>query len=129
MDGNPKKYQLTVHCFGLTRSPSVAGLALRRAAEDNHSSSSIEIVQVVRRNIYVDDVLVSVPDNESAIQPVKELDVLLGSAGFELAELSSNRPEVLAEFSPERLVLCLNEINIHEDELQDHKALGLIWFP
>ena len=133
LDGDPrkppKKYQLTVHCFGLTSSPSVAGFALRRAAEDNHFSSSVEAVQVVRRNIYVDDVLVSVADRESAIQLVKELDVLLGSAGFELAKLSSNRPEVLAAFSPERLAPCLNEINIYEDELPGHKALGLIWFP
>ena len=31
----PKEYQLTVHCFGVTSSPSVEGYALRRTAEEN----------------------------------------------------------------------------------------------
>ena len=43
---SPKKYQLTVHYFGLTSLPSVAGYALRRTAEDNHSQTSTEVVQV-----------------------------------------------------------------------------------
>ena len=31
----PKDHQMIVHCFGLTNSPSVAGFALRRTAEEN----------------------------------------------------------------------------------------------
>ena len=126
---SPKKYQLTVHCFGLTSSPSVAGYALQRTAEDNRSQSSTEAVQVVYRNIYVDNVLVSVADSKRVVGLVKELDSLLGSAGFELAKLSSNRPEVLEALPADRLAPCLNEIRLYEDEIPGHRALGLVWHP
>ena len=126
---SPKKYQLTVHCFGLTRSPSVAGYALRRTAEDNRSQSSTEAKQVVYRNIYVEDVLISVADSKRAVVLVKELDSLLGSAGFELAKLSSNRPEVLEALPAVRLVPCLNEIRLYENEIPGHRAVGLVWHP
>ena len=52
----------------------MAGYALRRTAEDNRSQSSTEAVQVVYRNICVDDVLVSVADSKRGVVLVKELD-------------------------------------------------------
>ena len=42
----PKDHQMTVHCFGLTSSPSVAGFALRRTAEENRASVSEDVVEV-----------------------------------------------------------------------------------
>ena len=58
----PKVYQLTVHCFGLTSSPSVAGFALCRTADENLAGSTPDAVQAVKRNIYVDDLLKLVPN-------------------------------------------------------------------
>ena len=126
---SPKKYQLTVHCFGLTSSPSVAGYSLRRTAEDNRSQSSTEAVQVVYRNIYVDDVLVSVTDSKRTVVLVKELDFLLGSAVFELPKFSSNRRKVLEALPVDRLASCLNKIRLYEDEIPGHRDLGLVWHP
>ena len=124
-----KKYQLKVHCFDLASSSSVAGYALRRTAENNRSQSSTEAVQVVHRNIYIDDVLVSVTDSKRTVVLVKELDLLLGSAVFELAKLSSNRREVLEVLPADRLAPWLNEIRLHEDEIPGHRALRLVWHP
>ena len=86
----PKEYQMTVHCFGLTSSPSVAGFALRRTAEENRANVSEDAVEVIRKNIYVDDVLTSAPDIDSAVKLVHDVEALLQGGSFELAKLSSN---------------------------------------
>lgn len=54
----PVQYRLTVHLFGATSSPAVAGVALRQTALDNPHYSS-EARRTVERNFYVDDLLVS----------------------------------------------------------------------
>ena len=80
MDDNPdkdlKQYQLTVHCFGLTNSP-LWGFALPPTAKDNRSQSEDKTRQVVFKNIYVDDLLVSTPDKGNAKTLIKELISLL----------------------------------------------------
>ena len=81
MSRPPTAYQLTVHCFGLTSSPSVAGFALRRTAEENRSNSTPEAVQTAERNMYVDDLLKSVPDSDSAITHINDVVSLLKSGG------------------------------------------------
>ena len=98
-DGDPtravKVYQLTVHTFGLTSSPSVAGYALRRTATENRTNASERTRTSIQRNLYVDDLLISVPSSEEAVRLHTELNDLLASGGFQLAKYSSNRREVL----------------------------------
>ena len=113
----------------LDQFPSVAGYVLRHTAEDNRPQVSAEAVQVVYKNVYVDDVLVSVADSEGAVALVTELDSLLGSAGFELAKLSSNPPEVLEVLLAECMAPSLSEIKLYQDEIPGHKALGLVGLP
>ena len=80
----PKVYQLTVHCFGLTSSPSVAGFALRRTADENLAGSTPDAVQAVKRNIYVDDLLKSVPNSQSAVALAHDVISLLEGGGLSL---------------------------------------------
>ena len=79
-DGDPnmpvKVYQLTVHTFGLTSSPSIAGFALRRTAIKNRTNASIEAQLAIQRHLYVDDLLISVEDSTQAVQLVDELSDL-----------------------------------------------------
>ena len=70
-----------MHCFGLTSSPSVAGFALRRTAEENRSNSTAKAVQTAERNMYVDDLLKSVPDSDSAITHISDIVSLLKGGG------------------------------------------------
>ena len=107
----------------------MAGYALRRTAEDNRPQVSAEAVQVVYKHVYVDDVLVSVADSEGAVALVTELDSLLGSAGFELAKLSSNLPKVLELLPAKCMAAPVSEIRLNQDEISGHKALGLVWLP
>ena len=77
----PKVYQLTVHCFGLTSSPSVAGFALSSTADENHANLTPDSVQAVKRNIYVDNLLKSVPNNQSAVALAHDVISLLERRG------------------------------------------------
>ena len=119
---------MTVHCFGLTSSPSVAGFALRRTAAENRANVSEEAVEVIRKNIYVDDVLTSAPDIDNAVKLVHDVEALLQGGGFELAKLSSNLPEVLEGLPAECLASELNQVDL-SPEIPKQKTLGLVWYP
>ena len=88
-------YQLNVHCFGLTSSPSVCGFVLRRTARENRTNASEITLSTVNRNFYVDDMLASFPSADACIQLVLELDDLLHSGGFEMAKYASNNVDVI----------------------------------
>ena len=110
-DGDPnmpvKVYQLTVHTFGLTSSPSITGFALRRTAIENRTNASIEAQLAIQRHLYVDDLLISVEDSTQAVQLVDELSDLLASGGFQLAKYASNSREVLeAILTEHHLATC-----------------------
>lgn len=48
-----EEYCMAVHLFRAVSSPSFANYALRRTAKDNHAHFSPEVVETVRRNVYV----------------------------------------------------------------------------
>ena len=56
-----QEYQMLVHLFGAISSPACANFALRKTAEDNKDSFSLEATNTVKRNFYVDDCLKSLP--------------------------------------------------------------------
>ena len=122
-------YQLTVHCFGLTSSPSVSGFALRRTAEENRSNASAQTISAVHRNFYVDDLLVSVPTTSDCVKLAREMFLLLRCGGFEIAKFSSNDSGVLQDLPKECLTAALQEVDIESDALPSHKVLGLAWDP
>ena len=126
MSRPPTAYQLAVHCFGLTSSPSVAGFAPRKTAEENRSNSTPEAVQTAERNMYVDDLLKSVPDSDSAITHINDVVSLLKGGEFELRKFSSNYAKVLEALPSDLLAPHLSEVDLHNDELPGHKTLGIV---
>ncbi|XP_052697355.1 uncharacterized protein LOC128175621 [Crassostrea angulata] len=76
-DGDPSKsvteYQMVVHLFGATSSPSCANFCLRKTAQDWKGYSSEETVNTVLKNFYVDDCLKSVKSVNEAVILVKDL--------------------------------------------------------
>ena len=124
-----KVYQLTVHTFGLTSSPSVAGFALRRTAIENRTNASVKAQLAIQRYLYVDDLLISVEDSTQAVQLVDELSDLLASGGFQLTKYASNSREVLEAIPTELLSPQLHEVNLYEEEIPMHKTLGQAWDP
>lgn len=93
----PKTHQMLVHIFGAKSSPSVAGYALRRSAQDNKQ----DVIDAVFRDFSVDDLLKSFPDSEQAIVVGKQLQELLARRGFELTKWISTSQSVLSAFPVE----------------------------
>ncbi|KAJ8034141.1 hypothetical protein HOLleu_20860 [Holothuria leucospilota] len=91
----PVDYQMMVHLFGATSSPSCASFALKQTAKDNRESFSEEAVRTVNESFYVDDCLKSVQTKEQAVALVKELRELLHRGGFRLTKWVSNSRDVL----------------------------------
>jgi len=67
LNKDPKEYQMLVHLFGATSSPSCANFGLRQTADDNQEMFNEEAVRTLRRNFYVDDCLKSMKDETKAI--------------------------------------------------------------
>ena len=124
----PVDYQMTVHPFGATSSPSVAGYALRKVAEDNSTDADQIVIKTVLRNFYVDDCLKSMSDIDSTINLIEQLRALLLSGGFFLTKFTSNCRKILFSVpGPDRAVA--NDVDIMCNELPIGNTLGLVWIP
>ena len=98
-DGDTSKpaevYCMQGHVFGVTSSPSCTAFALRRAAEDQMSAFSAEVVSIVNNSFYVDDCLKSLGTPGEAISLVGKLRKLLANRGFRLHKWISNDLSVI----------------------------------
>ncbi|KAJ8021855.1 hypothetical protein HOLleu_39169 [Holothuria leucospilota] len=51
----PVDHRMLVHLFGATSSPSCAGYALRKTADDNRCNYDNNVIETIHKNFYVDD--------------------------------------------------------------------------
>ena len=125
LSDEPEEYQMQVHIFGTTSSPSCSNKALRQTADDNEDKYGSEVAETVRRNFYVDDLLKSTQTTDQAIILAFNLIAMLKEGGFHLTKFLSNRREVLSALpSQERANPTLN---LELDRLPINRTLGLHW--
>ena len=122
-------YEITVHPFGLKSSPAAANFCIRQTALDNESDASAETVNVMLKQLYVDDCLNSEENADTAIRRIKELNELAATSGFEFVKYTSNSREVLNSLPSDLLIPDLRMINLRQDGLPTQKALGVYWDP
>ena len=91
----PIEFQIIVHLFGSSSSPSCANYALRRTTEDSMGQFNEDVIQTVKRNFYVDDCLRSLPTVLAATNMIKELQAMLQGGGFHLSKWVSNNRVVV----------------------------------
>ena len=85
--------------FSATTSPSVATYGLRQSVADHPDH---EIRELVRRNFYVDDLLVSVPLEKQAVSLIRKTQEALMEGGkLRLHKVASNSHEVMSAFDDE----------------------------
>ena len=75
-------YQVMVHLFGATLSPSCCCFILRRCANDIMTNASSKTVLALKRSFYVDDMLHFVKSGDDAVKLINELTELLESGRF-----------------------------------------------
>ena len=108
----PQDYQMLVHLFGATSSPSCASYALRKTATDNQGEFDIQMIDTLNRNFYVDDFLKSAPSVENALNIVQELPKLLERGGFHLTKWISNRWEVMSVIPKEERAPTIVDLDL-----------------
>lgn len=125
IEAKAEEFQMQVHLFGATSSPSCANFSLRRTAEDNRKDFDLEVTETVNRNFYVDDCLKSTATIERALFLVKELPRLLERGGFNLTKWFSNRPEVMTTIPVEKRAPCVVDLDLENSRTD--RALEVQW--
>ena len=87
---------MCVHVFGVASSPSCSNYAFKRTAIDSEVQFGPEAAKTLMRNFYVDDLLKSTPDAQSAISLVKTVTKMCKAGGFnKLGKFIRNNTVVL----------------------------------
>ena len=84
MDDEPTKYNMNVHVFGATSSPTCVSFCLRQVAQEFGHMHQPLTSEIVKHNFYVDDCLFSCESETEAINLVQDLVKMLSRAGFRL---------------------------------------------
>jgi hypothetical protein len=113
-------YRGRVHIFGNKSSPAAAVYGLRYAAK-----SSVSVSEVVRKNFYVDDMLLSVPSVREGIDCFQTIIETLSPFGIKIHKVVSNSTEVLSHFPLAIRAETLVDIDLKDAPLQ--RTLGLQW--
>lgn len=125
LDSEPEEYEMRVHLFGGTSSPSCANFALKKTAQDNEADFNPETIQTVERNFYVDDCLKSVPTEDAAVTLADQLRELLTRGGFKLTKWLSNSKGVLESLPESERAAQVKGLDF--DKLPVERALGVQW--
>ena len=120
---SPRDYKMLVHLFGKVDSPCIAAWALQRTAADNQLEFGKEVVDIVKRNFYVDDCLYSKSTVEEAANTALQLITLLRKGNFRLTKFMSTSKEVLSKIPTEDRTVK----DLDLDDLPIERALGIQW--
>ena len=98
-DSNSSKviidHEMTAHVFGGISSPSCSNFALKKTAADNVNKYGEEVSSILRRNLYVDDMLKSFPSTKIAVDMIHNVMLFCKEGGFNLTKFSCNHVELL----------------------------------
>ena len=81
---------MNVHVFGGASSPSCSNYALRKTAANNETKYGKEVAETLRNNFYVDDMLKSVSNEETAVKLMQGVRKMFADRGFHLTKFVSN---------------------------------------
>ena len=126
-DKDPSIFEMMVHIFGATSSPSVCCYALRRTADDNKDKYSATAQNAVKTNFYVDDFVASFDDETKATDVCHEVVNLVGEGGFKLTKWNANSRRVIESFPPEERAPAVKDLDLMSGNLPDGKILGIQW--
>lgn len=121
-------YRMTCHLFGGVWSPSAAGYALRHTVDDNQKDFPPDVLSVVEENFYVDDCLLSLKDEETAVRIVSQLCQLLARGGFHITKWLSNSRGVISSIPVEERAKEIRSLDLDlGSSLPAERVLGVHW--
>ncbi|CAB4037965.1 ac transposable element-derived 5, partial [Paramuricea clavata] len=120
-DEEPSVYQCLRRPFGERSAPTCANYIMKRNAEDFQQQYPTA-AEAVRKNLYVDDSLNSLDDEDEAVALRQELTELMKHGGFTLTKWLSNSQTVMKEI-PESDKVPTKEVKL--GDLPTSQALGV----
>ena len=120
----PVTYQMTVHIFGATSSPSCAQFCLQESVEDQPAMDE-RAKRIAMNNFYMDDCLFSVPTVAEAVLYAQQVSTALNNRGFNLTQWLSNTPEVLKRLPQQKLAKSI--LSLSGSDQVCERVLGLEW--
>ena len=120
-------HQSCVHVIGCASSPSCCNYALKRTAIDNDFQFVPEAAKTLMTNFYVDDLLKSTPDAQSAISLIKAVTEMCKAGGFKLVKFISNSTVVLKSLEEDQRRKGVKDADLRSGELPAERALGVQW--
>ena len=128
ISGTAKDFEMCVHVFGGTSSPSCCNYAYERTAYDNKSRYQTDVMDTLNRNFYVDDLLKSVKDVKTAIRLLHDVISMCADGGFRLTKFVINRIEVLDSIPEEDRRTGVKDVYLNSGtNFPTEKALGVNW--
>ena len=125
-ENKAEDYEMCVHTFGATSSPSCANFALRKTAKEGEKEFGEDAAQAVLRDFYIDDLLKSVENKDLGILLLQRIRALCHSGGFNLTKIVSNCPEIVNSVPPEHRALSMLQHELSKSSTVE-RALGVIW--
>ncbi|XP_050340495.1 uncharacterized protein LOC126766847 [Bactrocera neohumeralis] len=116
-------FELKTVTFGINCAPYLAIRTLLQLADDVESSLPVAS-NILRKCMYVDDVLAGGHSIEAAIKARNEIRTALESAGFPLRKWTANCGRILQGLPKDHL---LNKEFLDFEDTSDVKALGIRW--
>ena len=126
IDEDPIDFAMCVHFFGEASSASCANYALRRTSADNVEEFGKEVADMIQNNFYVDDLLKSVKDLETAKTLVKNVIYMCRSGAFNLTKFISNSKELLISIPEDKRRPGVKDLNLFGG-IPVEKTLGIQW--
>lgn len=127
LDAELQEYQMCVHVFGGTHSPSTCNYALRKTAHDNIDKYGEEAALTLIRNFYVDDMLKSSSNALSTLHLIEKVKKMCAAGGFPLTKFVSSSRKVLEGIPTEERSKDVKDLNFDAQTLPIERALGVSW--
>ncbi|XP_039290973.1 uncharacterized protein LOC120352792 [Nilaparvata lugens] len=119
-----QEFELLTVTYGVSPSAYLAQRTLQQLVEDEGEAFPLAS-QVLKLQMYVDDILGGSNDLNTAHSLIKELNELLSLASFELRRWNSNTPELIEHMSPK----YLSNQECLFDDTATTKVLGIVYSP
>lgn len=118
---------MCVHVFGNSSSPAIAVYGLRFAAQEGEHEHGSDTCPFVERHFYVDDGLISLPDEEDAISLLKCTQKALAQSNIKFHKIASNSTTVMKAFPAEDVAKGIQELDLTKETIPNQRSLGLCW--
>ena len=114
-DASPQAFRVMCHTFGLISSGFISSACVRKTAANNEADYP-EIVPQLKRQMYVDDVAISLNQLDLALKMILEMKKLFSSGGFCSHKYNSNNKQILDQIPPS-----------DREDKEITKVLGVLW--